>query len=742
MKVFVILISLLSFFNLDFNKKEINIESSFTEIDEIEYQYGNYKVIEINNNKIELLYNDSRIQLLNNIYHYKIIYDNEVLIVYYKNNINDYINYIKYNKGKTVINNKIDNIFIGYFDVLNYYNNHILVTSIDKYENKIIKQKYEEKDYLLNINAIAIRLDSNIQIIDCEIYGGKLNDYFEKIYYDYSDEVIYITGKKDQLSGYDFGNGGNGVTGYILCSINDVLEIQNYVLFKNRIINLEISDKIKIYTNFDFFVLNTDLTVNSSLKFDSESAFGMGLNKYWVACFNRRELKIYDFYKNKLVDTYTYKNILELDEVKINDNYLILKSKDGIFKGVFYNDLFSEKYFIYDDLQLSKVGDQIYGLPKDHKLVEITYEEKFDPLIFGEYDLFFNYESFSIKSEIKVLERCNVENGNIYPTGYNLFFSGNAYLNGEEIYNNHQINKPGEYSLKLIGKEEEKEINFEVYDMDVNFIDESLKNWDYEVRVNQELDLQFSYNNDGVIINKIIINNEEYDFHYDYENKTINCIFYYNTPGIYEHYVNKVIYEIDNQLFEHPINYYFKVRVLQDKISLNNNYYNDKDYFTFDINLIKDNNIYNNNYNNRLRFIKIVSDTNYYCVPIKEGNIILPTELNENQNLKFYLVYDVLGKLYEEQLLFEILYDCDNKNMGLVEVIKEENEIINIIIKLNNNDYVKEIVVNDNIEYQNNNQNSYILVVYTVMFIAIVFGLYKLLKVIKKRKEQKSINSI
>ena len=94
MKVFVILFSLLSFFNLDFNKKEINIESSFTEIDEIEYQYGNYKVIEINNNKIELLYNDSRIQLLNNIYHYKIIYDNEVLIVYYKNNINDYIKHL------------------------------------------------------------------------------------------------------------------------------------------------------------------------------------------------------------------------------------------------------------------------------------------------------------------------------------------------------------------------------------------------------------------------------------------------------------------------------------------------------------------------------------------------------------------------------------------------------------------------------------------------------------------------
>ena len=249
MKVFVILISLLSFFNLDFNKKEINIESSFTEIDEIEYQYGNYKVIEINNNKIELLYNDSRIQLLNNIYHYKIIYDNEVLIVYYKNNINDYIYYIKYNKGKTVINNKIDNVFIGYFDVLNYYNNHILVTSIDKYENKIIKQKYEEKDYLLNINAIAIRLDSNIQIIDCEIYGGKLNDYFEKIYYDYSDEVIYITGKKDQLSGYDFGNGGNGTMGYILCVLDDNLEIKEYKIFNNQIINLELSENVKVYTN-------------------------------------------------------------------------------------------------------------------------------------------------------------------------------------------------------------------------------------------------------------------------------------------------------------------------------------------------------------------------------------------------------------------------------------------------------------------------------------------------------------
>ena len=113
MKFLMLLFSLLPFFNNDFNKKELNMKCQYEEVSEIKYEYGNYSIIE-HNNKIEILYNNVRIELVNNIYHYKIINIDDSLVVFYKNNKNDYINFYKFNKGKYALNSKINNIHLNY----------------------------------------------------------------------------------------------------------------------------------------------------------------------------------------------------------------------------------------------------------------------------------------------------------------------------------------------------------------------------------------------------------------------------------------------------------------------------------------------------------------------------------------------------------------------------------------------------------------------------------------------------
>ena len=85
MKFLMLLFSLLPFFNNDFNKKELNMKCQYEEVPEIKYEYGNYSIIE-HNDKIEILYSDVRIELVNNIYHYKIIHIDDSLVVFYKNN--------------------------------------------------------------------------------------------------------------------------------------------------------------------------------------------------------------------------------------------------------------------------------------------------------------------------------------------------------------------------------------------------------------------------------------------------------------------------------------------------------------------------------------------------------------------------------------------------------------------------------------------------------------------------------
>ena len=727
MKILLIFYSLLSFFGSDLNRDEINIKSSYQELEEITYNYGKYIIIE-KKNVVEILYNESRIELLNKMYWYKIINNEELLTVFYKKEKNDYIYTIKFNKGKVSKNTEkiINNKFINEFDVVYCNNSYILVTTVQDYENEEIVRMMEAKNYLSQQNAIILQFTDDLKFKKCEIYGGKLNDSFKRIYLNYSNETIFITGEKDQNTSYDFGNGGNGSKGYIFCEIDDDLEIVKYLIFDYRIINVEFGENIKIFTTHDCFLLNDNLTVISSLAFDTESVFSMGVNINWVVSFGIREAKFYDLTRGLSLYTYEYEKINELEEVVVIEDYLVLKGRNSIYKGVFYNDVFSDKQFIYDNLELSKLNTEVVGVPQNFKLENISYEENYDPMIFGEYDIEFNYKYFSIKSKLKVLNRCNITNNNIYPVGYNIFFSGTAFLNDEEVYNNYEVMNPGEYKLKLVGKDEEVIINFKVYDMDISFHDEHLKNWDYEVLKYQDLKMEFTYNED-IIIEDIIVNNQSYIFYDDVEKNKIIITFNHSIEGEYQYLLNYIVYRKNNSICTKEINYLFKINVLQDKMLFENDFYNDDDNFIFKTKF--------DNSNNQLRFIKIVTDIDYYLIPIKKGEIKFPE--NINGDLKFYLVYDVKGKLYEEQVLFEMTYENTKNNIFGILELKINNNVLNeITITVPINEKVRKIIVDERICYQYQNNNQYTVIIYCVIIISVLFIVAKVFKNLKLKKNK------
>lgn len=356
------------------------------------------------------------------------------------------------------------------------------------------------------------------------------------------------------------------------------------------------------------------------------------------------------------------------------------------------------------------------------------YDNDFDSLIFGQYDVIFDYGMFVLHAKTNVMERANVTNGYLYPVGYNLMFSGKGYLNGEEVFNNYAITQAGEYQLRLIGKEEEILINFTVCDMDIKFKEESLKNSDREVRVNQDLIVDIQFNND-VIIKDIKVNNESYDFKLDEKEKILIIIFNSSESGIVYYTINEITYEYLHQTFTDEINYDIIVRYVKEKISLNNKFYNDEENFIFDITILEK--------NDQIRFLKIVYDDEYQYIPLKDKySINIFNDQNNNKNVEFYIVYDVGGELYEEMFLFDIDYDLSlSSDIGILELNIDNDEVKQIIMKTSINNNVKKIMINNKIEYQYQKQNSYILVIYAIGFLCALFLGYKAIKLVKKSKK-------
>jgi len=431
-----------------------------------------------------------------------------------------------------------------------------------------------------------------------------------------------------------------------------------------------------------------------------------------------------------LLDSYDYKGFSGVDSVEIKNDFVYLRGRDTIYKAIFYDSSLENKRFVYDTKELDNTNLNIIGIPNDYNVKSISYEEGYNRSIFGIYNMTLEYEYFNINCEMQILPRCNIINDYIYPLGYNIKFSGNAYLNGLPIDNNYPVTEEGEYQLILCGKSEEIKYNFKVYDMDVNYKEEDLKYWDYELYQNQVLSYKLKYNN-NYNINYVIVNGEEYNFEVDYQEKEINLYFSETESGLYNYYIDKIIYTYNNKEYYEYINQNIFIKVLSNKISLDNNYYNNEKEFIFSIHVL-------DNYN--IRFIKVLSndyDEKYCYIPIKEGNInIKDLNLNNSSIISFYIMYDVGGLLYEEQLLFKLEYNLENLDksgiIGTMQLNKTEDKVQELTFKFDYNDNLNKIIIGEEIKFVNDLSKDYSLIYASVIITFILFGIGKTIKTINK----------
>lgn len=713
MKIVLLIASLFTLINSLVNKEVnsynlFNIECNYTIEQSNEVSNGLYS---LNKRQLdyEIKYNNSRIQLVDSL-DIKYFFIDDQLFVFYLND-SCYLVVQKYKKGILYNTIVVDNIFIKGFDVINDRNKFIFVSNVNKIENELILNAYNQKQYLKEINGVCILIDSDLNINNVCLYGGLLNDYFENIYYDSYNELVYIKGYKEQESGYDFGMGGNGKYGYFLLLLNDDLSINNYILFDYNIINVEFCNNTIVYLDNCIFTLSGDLNVISTLKFTPGCVFGLYMFDYYYAIFYRNKLKIYDYRLNEVVGQYEYEFSNNVKDISCDGNYIILKDDINVYKGVFYDNWCEDFTFIYDNNELNYVSKkEIVGIPNNYKLKNIEYEENYNPSCFGIYEIILNYEYFIIKAKVEVLQRCNIKEGYLYPVGYNISFSGIAYLNGEEVYNNHCLDQEGSYTLKVVGKDQSYEINFEVKYMDIKFQNEDLFYCDYELVKNQSLNLDFKVNHN---VSKVIVNGNEYPFTMDEENLLLTIKFSEEEVGLKSYCIEKFVFLIENQEIAVDFYYYFVINVIDNKMIVNSNCYNNEDYFIFE-NLLTN--------NNDIRAIKVVSKNKSVLLPIIGQNINFGNYFSGDENLSFYFVYNVNSEYYEEIEIFTIQYNFVNDDdFGYIEICKNNDGIYNIILKINNNKNLKEIKMNNEIKYQFIDKTNYSFLIFSVVIVVCLF---------------------
>lgn len=716
-------------------KSPIKMDCLAEEVETIDYKFNSFTVKEYQEIN-ELYYKGEKVSTFSNSYINKYFEDDKYFYIFSKPSYKSNIKILVYSKdkGKLFQERTINNIFIGPMDVILDDDNFIIVSSVEDLKIDRFINAFTEKEYLDKVNGVIFKYNIYDNITDCNIFGGRLDDLFYKIYKD--ETSYYVTGIKDQESGGDFGNGGNSSDGgnkgkgYLLVRLNKNFSTFTYKVFKEEIKSLEISDKIYCFTNKHMYTFDYGLNQELGLKFASDCIFGKNMFNYMVAVFTRSNLNIYDYKKNKLIDKYDFKFDNSITDVIYLDNELYLLNNDIKYKTIFYDKKYQDFTFIYDNINDSKIPNTIISLPMNLNLSDIKYEDSYNEGVFGLYDMDLYYDNVVINSKMKVLERTNITNGCIYPVGYKLLFSGTGYLNGEEVYNNYKITHPGDYQLKLIGKDKEVIKDFKVMDMDINYSDDQLKAWDYEVYKDQDLFIDLNIDNiKDIEIKSVIVNNKEQDFKFDKANKKITVIFNESNEGLYTYNLEKIVYVKDNTVYEEMINEEFSVKVIGDKINLEQFITNDKKHITISLNVL--------NNNDSLRFIKMKTkgdNEKVYYIPFKNGDININTSELGIEDVDFFLVYDNKRKYYEEVYLFSANINFKNKKLGKIN-LEMENEMVNKIdIILESDEKLMKISVDDEVIYEYTEHNSYIPIIITASLVVLFFVFYKIYKVNKKKK--------
>lgn len=587
--------------------------------------------------------------------------------------------------------------------------------------------KYCVREGLLERNGIILKFDNELEIIDGKLYGGELNDEFFDICS--IGEFLIVAGKKDVLTSGDFGNGGKNDGDIFLAKFSLDLELINFVIINDnsKIIGLDyFKDYIYFCSSKYIYKLDSDLNFINSNELQDQAMY------FILAYFN----KLVVVSKNNiyLYDIFTFEKIETLDVIEE-----IKEIKE--FKNILY--VLTDKYYYYDfacldgikyldpyNSDITPIFDvkTLYG--KASYLSDVG-DVVFEPLVYGTYLRklkFINIYGieFVVDRECNVPRLVNVSEGGIYPVGYNLKFTGRAYLNGMSILNNYQIVNAGNYDLKLVGaNNEEHNISFIVDNAQIKFEEEKIEAYHNVVSVGDVYYINIKYESEIDAIKSVIIDDEEYfdllvkkdkkiisikmnpKFECGVTNHIINGIYYYKQNGdeSEEYYLN-----IDKVFVVNVINKVMNVTI------------NQIDDFEFLINLDD---------KNTARYFLLTyyynNEEYIYKYPITSNKVFIESIPQGNINAFFQIYYDLGDKSYQKIDLFAFEFKNLSDNSLLeIDVLKREESLEEFKLKVVNNK-VKSIRINNNLIFEKVNKDYTIHLIIGLILLVITFSIiYKI----------------
>ena len=703
-----------SFLNLDPNFKVVEQEYV-----EAVYVEGDFKLID--NDEYDLFFKDQLISSYPNSTVIKIVEkDISTFIFSLEKNI---LTINEFDKTNNLRSSKTyEDKFSEQFNV--YYHNDTLyfIGEIREYISE--KAINKRKNYHENFDAVIIAFDDKLDYKTINVFGGAMNETFLEVRF--TNSHIFISGKKDTLSGGDFGNGGGIDYGYFICKLTYDFSLINYVTINDILLNdFTIQEELLITTDSYLYKLDYDLKPLDSLKLNVESLFAHVSNKKMLIIMGRTEGKIYDLNNNQKSYEFDFED--NLNEVIVRNDAFLLRTNNSNYLYKIYDLRSIHNDYIYKgEIEEIIVSDMF----KDISNISKTIIPTFNPLVFGKYEVIYYFPDFNINGNIEVPYEANVTESFIYPTGYELRFTGKASLNGNGIVNNHRINNPGEYQLALQGLNDVKTINFQVHSEQIKFTEYQNKHWDICVPVNQKFFIEIPFVLDDFEILNAWINGELYKC--ELVDKVLKVEIIPDSIGVIFYKFEGVSYKYNNSIYQYNMDFEFKANVLKNDLSVIVAILNNSSEIDFDIK-VDDPMLMVRGFN-----IKVDNANTYLPLASKEIiiNGLIP---NRDHNISINLIYDQGDEKIKELELVNTKINSFNQtiNIGEINILQMGSSIEQLNIKLNKQKEVINASCKNQLIYQYEEEDISEYIV-TGIFLGIVS--FSIIKEIRKRIRKRKSN--
>lgn len=589
--------------------------------------------------------------------------------------------------------------------------------------NSIFFDKELDKSNILLYDIISDEL---------KIYGGLANEkYLDSVTI---KDKMYILLEKDKICYGDFGNAGLYENNICITEIGDGLNIIQNIVY-------DINEKaISLEDGYDCLFLKTEdkiYLINDKLKIIKL------MNSHELGNFIITDKYLASFYDEKMI-IYDSKNLERIyeEEYRINGELKIFNNNISIKENVYYDvDVIDTSKFkcfenYYRDIDDKNTLNTILGKAK---LISNESKEFFDETTFGEYTFTLNYENingvpFEIELQQKIPLKTNIENQMVYPSGYRIISNGIIYVNDQIFINNSAIYNPGEYDIRICGKNCEEEMTIYIDEAVQEYSDEIYDEYNYIYNINEKKNISFVMNYDVEITNI----KSNYDVKEIKKIKTGNNIKVeievdgINDLGIYNIYLEELEYVVNNQVFTKEINRVYSILVVEDPLMINVEEFDKNDlYFklnTSNSKLIRGIELIINKNNVNISSQKMLFSENTRYINLflqNEGTYLVECNL---------FFYD--GASYKYQKMCEIVIDSPQTNIVLGEMYKvgvDDNEILNINFSKSKK-MIKKIIAGEKNIYISKKTTS---LKHYVLGIVLLCAFFIIIRYIRKRKLEK-----